>query len=344
MDSKHLLSSLFYLLFLSLFSGNGLVLVHGNPFDDLKVSKLFVFGDSYTDTGNTGKAFSYSWKIPYGWSFPGKPDGRFSDGLVLTDFFAEYLGIKSPIPYKFRRIGGKHLGHGMSFAYGGAGVFNTWFPLPNMTRQINFFQQVLKKDRVYSKRDLNSSVALVSLCGNDYFVYILRNGDPIQGWKSHITYVVNQLSLNLKRIHGLGVKKVAVTLMQPIGCLPMNSIHYSFQKCNETQNSYVTFHNHLLLQAVAKLNKQTKDSPFVILDLNRAFKTVFANKGSSKFVDILKPCCLGIRPEFPCGYVDPKGVKKYTICENPESTFFWDFGHPTQAAWHAVYLALRQQF
>ncbi|KAK2655340.1 hypothetical protein Ddye_008392, partial [Dipteronia dyeriana] len=141
--------------------------------------------------------------------------------------------------------------------------------------------------------------------------------------------------------HGLGVKKVAVTLMQPLGCLSRSSMFYSFQKCNETENSYVTFNNHLLLQAVAKLNKQTEDSPFVILDLNHAFKTVFANKESSKFVNILKPCSQGIRPEFQCGFVDPKGVKKYTICENPESTFFWDCDHRTQGAWHAVYLALR---
>ncbi|KAL5807568.1 hypothetical protein ACOSQ4_030301 [Xanthoceras sorbifolium] len=343
MDTKQFLfsSSSFFFYYLLLLSGIRQVL--GSDLFDFKPTKLFVFGDSYTDTGNTGKALSYSWKPPYGRTFPGKPDGRFSDGLVLTDFLAEYLGIETPIPYKFRRIGSKYCRRGMSFAYGGAGVFNTWFPLPNMTKQINFFEQVLNKDRVYTQSDLHSSAALVSLCGNDYFVYSLRNGS-MQGWKSYIIHVVNQLTLNLKRIHGLGVRKVAVTLMQPIGCLPKSSAAYSYQKCNETENSYVKFHNHLLRQAVAELNNQTMDSPFVILDLNRAFETVFANKGSRKFENPFKPCCVGISKGYSCGSVDERGVKKYTVCENPGSAFFWDFGHPTQAAWHAVYLALREQF
>lgn len=47
--------------------------------------KLFVFGDSYVDTGNLGNSAN-SWKKPYGFTFPGKPAGRFSDGRVLTDF------------------------------------------------------------------------------------------------------------------------------------------------------------------------------------------------------------------------------------------------------------------
>ncbi|PNX79552.1 GDSL esterase/lipase [Trifolium pratense] len=46
--------------------------------------KLFVFGDSYVDTGNFLDSPSY--KAPYGITFPGKPAGRFSDGRVLTDY------------------------------------------------------------------------------------------------------------------------------------------------------------------------------------------------------------------------------------------------------------------
>lgn len=53
--------------------------------------KLFVFGDSYADTGNIGKTAANSWKVPYGITFPGKPAGRFSDGRVLTDYLGVYL-------------------------------------------------------------------------------------------------------------------------------------------------------------------------------------------------------------------------------------------------------------
>lgn len=52
--------------------------------------KLFVFGDSYADTGNIQKSIGNSWKQPYGITFPGKPAGRFSDGRVLTDYVGTY--------------------------------------------------------------------------------------------------------------------------------------------------------------------------------------------------------------------------------------------------------------
>jgi hypothetical protein len=51
--------------------------------------KLFVFGDSFADTGNFVDSPSY--KPPYGITFPGKPAGRFSDGRVLTDYIGNYL-------------------------------------------------------------------------------------------------------------------------------------------------------------------------------------------------------------------------------------------------------------
>jgi hypothetical protein len=47
--------------------------------------KLFVFGDSYVDTGNWPKNDRGPWKEPFGKTFPGIPTGRASDGRVLTD-------------------------------------------------------------------------------------------------------------------------------------------------------------------------------------------------------------------------------------------------------------------
>jgi hypothetical protein len=59
--------------------------------------KLFVFGDSYVDTGNTKKNKPGSWKEPYGITSPGKPTGRFSDGRVLTDFIGTLINLLSLI-------------------------------------------------------------------------------------------------------------------------------------------------------------------------------------------------------------------------------------------------------
>lgn len=100
-----------------------------------------------------------------------------------------------------------------------------------------------------------------------------------QGFPSFITSVVNQLYLNLKRIQNLGVKKVAVTALQPLGCLPRTTANSSFQQCNANQNALVNLHNVLLQQAVGKLNNETKYSSILILDLYSSFMTVLKNKG-----------------------------------------------------------------
>jgi hypothetical protein len=63
--------------------------------------------------------------------------------------------------------------------------------------------------------------------------------------------------------------------------------------------------------------------------------------GSRKFENPLKPCCFGISSDYKCGNVDESGAKKYTVCEDPKATFFWDGAHPTQEGWSAVYSALQ---
>jgi len=63
----------------------------------------------------------------------------------------------------------------MNFAYGGTGVFDTSSKNPNMTIQIDFFQELIKEN-VYTASDLSKSVALVSVAGNDYNFYLARNG------------------------------------------------------------------------------------------------------------------------------------------------------------------------
>jgi phospholipase/lecithinase/hemolysin len=304
-----------------------------------------VFGDSYADTGNSRKALSSSWKLPYGITFPGKPSGRFSDGRILTDYVARFLGLKSPIPYRWRKdVNEEHLKIGMNFAYAGTGVFETLYPGPNMTTQIGFFQRLLD-DCVYTQADLRSSMALVALSGNDYSAYLARNGTN-EGFIPFITQVVKELATNLKQIKALGIPKVVVTALQPVGCLPNSAVNYDYKKCDTQQNQLVGVHNLLLQQAVATFNNGTKHNPFLILDLYKAFDTVLNGSDKAvgsrlKFENPLTPCCAGLSSEYSCGSTDETGAKKYSVCNDPESSFFWDTVHPTQAGWRAIYRALQ---
>ncbi|KAF5729419.1 GDSL esterase/lipase [Tripterygium wilfordii] len=309
--------------------------------------KLLVFGDSYVDTGNLDKS-SFSWMKPYGTTFPGKPAGRFSDGRVLTDYIASFMGIKSPLPYVLRKNKTKSdLKQGMNFAYGGSGVFNTVYNATNMTIQIDFFQKLLE-NHLYTKPELRSSVALVSVTGNDYTTFKAGNGNKtIEGTKAFTRSVINQMTENMKRIGELGLRKIMVTGMQPYGCLPIETSAMSgFKSCNETENEWAKFHNKLLRKAVDRMNSEGGGFVIGILDLYQAFMSAFkGDSHSGESENPLKPCCVGVNgnSKYRCGSVDEKGEEKYAICNHPHSSIFWDLVHPSQNGWHSVYLALRPE-
>ena len=87
------------------------------------------------------------------------------------------MGLKSPLAYKMRKIvmSKNILKRGMNFAFGGAGVFNTYSGIPNVSTQIDYLEDLIKH-KVYTSVDLNNSVALVSVAGNDSAYYLATNG------------------------------------------------------------------------------------------------------------------------------------------------------------------------
>lgn len=107
---------------------------------------------------------------------------------------AKFYGLKSPVPYRWMKYATKQLHYGMNFAYGGTGVFNTLTPEPNMTTQIDIFQNLLK-DSVYKRNDLLSSLFVVSLAGNDYSTYTTTGGSEqvIMMTSSQLTCLENFL-------------------------------------------------------------------------------------------------------------------------------------------------------
>ncbi|XP_078434486.1 GDSL esterase/lipase At5g03610-like isoform X2 [Wolffia australiana] len=295
--------------------------------------KLFVFGDSYADTGNIAKMFSPAWKPPYGVTFPKKPSGRFSDGRVLPDYVASFLGIPSPVPYKYRKQGKKLFPYGMNFAVGGTGVFDTGNFQRNLSVQIDNFHDHL----AVLASPLRRSTALVSVNGNDY-LYLKNNGGGWEELRAYIPKVIAQLKVDLGRIHGLGVAKVGVTNLHPIGCTPLLASLALYRACNETANGAVVYHNGLLAEAVAELNADAVGGaaePFVLVDLFSAFNSSLTRE-MNRSAEALKPCCEGTGGGFRCGSTDENGAPEYRVCDDPGSKFYWDMVHPTQAAWSAV--------
>ncbi|CAN0921723.1 GDSL esterase/lipase At5g03610 [Linum grandiflorum] len=309
-------------------------------------TKLFVFGDSYVDTGNF-EANNGSWLPPYGMTFPGVPAGRFSDGRILTDYIADFLGIRSPIPYQQIRTkkGKEQLKFGVNLAHGGTGILSSISRGPILGKQVAQLRQLIRH-RFYNQSDLNNSVAVVAASGNDYILATFQNATKLT------RRIIKQLKIDMRRIHEeLGIPKVGVLLMQPAGCLPqsvLGSGGNSTSKCNESYNGVVRKHNRLLREAVRDLNKETSNhNNYVVLDLFEAFTVALEehkyHTGSRKYKNPLKPCVSVKKGENACsaGRNNRVGVVvEHRICKHPELSFFFDCNHPSQNGWHSIYLAL----
>ncbi|GAB4833405.1 hypothetical protein Ancab_031648 [Ancistrocladus abbreviatus] len=348
MEREMLFLPLLLCSFICLLTGTN-VGVEGLKANHDHLKKLFVFGDSYADTGNTNKTLSDAWKVPYGMTFPGKPDGRWCNGHILTDYVAKFMSIRTPVAFRSWKNHPNKLKQGMNFAYGGTGVFDIpGVVYPNMTRQIDLFQQLVDQ-KVYNSSDLQDSVVLVTLSGNDYSAYVAEYPNNYTvGIIDFIKKVVPQLVSNVERIYSMGVKQVLVANLQPLGCIPRITQAENSSVCDKFDNTAAGYHNLLLKAAVDKLNLDAHKNdyqPFILLDLFDSFTYVFNNKGvpsgNITFENPLEACCLGINQNYHCASADKNGTKLYTLCDDPKSTFFWDGAHPSQRGWRSISLLLR---
>lgn len=102
--------------------------------------KIYAFGDSYTDTGNTHSAngpsgFGHVSKPPYGITFFHHPTNRYSDGRLMIDFVAQSLSLQFLTPYL--NLKGKGASSGVNFAVAGSTAINhEFFVRNNLTLDI----------------------------------------------------------------------------------------------------------------------------------------------------------------------------------------------------------------
>ncbi|KAL3533827.1 hypothetical protein ACH5RR_007348 [Cinchona calisaya] len=182
-----------------------------------------------------------------------------------------YYGLETPIAHRFINGTKEQVLYGVNFAYGGTGVFDTGNGNPDMTSQIDLLKKLLM-DSVITKADLESSLCLLSVAGNDYAAYLLHNG-KIEDLQEFIRRVVNQLAKDLKTLHDMGARKIAVPSMPPQGCAPMFA--ESFTKCNDTINLLVVAHDLFLNKAVDDLNRESGDSSYYMPDFYNMFRKAY---------------------------------------------------------------------
>ncbi|MFN6513318.1 MAG: SGNH/GDSL hydrolase family protein [Nostoc sp. CreGUA01] len=264
----------------------------------LKVSaqnndEIYVFGDSFSDTGNIFNATSKI--VP---PSPSYFNGRFSNGPVWVEYLASDLGLKLNLE--------------TNFAYGGAttGYENIGIPgLPGLQQQINSFTS--------ANPSANPNALYVIWAGtNDYLDYFF--GDI-----PNPTQTVNNLSVSVKSLAAVGAKDILVVNLPDLGKFPVTGGN---NQDADFLSSFTSAHNSSLTANLNLLNQQlSPDVNIVPLDVNSLFNRIIAAPGEFGLTNVTDSCVGELS-------IVPINLPKQPVVCDPDRFLFWDQVHPTTAA------------
>lgn len=316
------------------------ILVHFST-TSAKVSAIIVFGDSSVDSGNNNfiPTMARSNFQPYGRDFfNGNPTGRFSNGRIPPDFISEAFGLKQSVPaYLDPAYNISDFATGVCFASAGTGFDNATSNVADVIplwKEVEYYKEYQNKLRANvgdekANEILREALYLVSIGTNDflenYYVLPERRCEytTVQQYEDFLIGLAENF---FKEIYGLGARKISLTGLPPMGCLPLeraiNILEY--HDCVEGYNDVALEFNAKLGWLVTKLNK---DLPGLQLVNANAYDILLqiVTKPSRFGFEVAGTGCCGTG-RFEMGFMcNPK-----FICKDANKYVFWDAFHPSE--------------
>ncbi|XP_057747005.1 GDSL esterase/lipase EXL3-like [Arachis stenosperma] len=312
------------------------------------VTGMILFGDSIVDTGNNNEVATLAKCnfLPYGRDFlGGKPTGRFSNGKVPTDFMAEELGIKMPIPsYMSVSLPAADLLTGVNFASGGSGYdplspkLLSVIPLSEQLEQFKEYIGKLKANFGEERTNfiLSKSVVLVVASSNDisnsYFATGIRKAQ--YDINSYTDMLVQIASSFIMEIYKLGARRIGVFNAPPIGCLPFQRTLFggTERKCSQEVNDASKLFNAKLSSVMNSLRHSLTQAKLVDMDVYNPLLHIIENPSEYGFEVVDRGCCgTGtVEAAILCNPLDLQ------ICNDDSKYVFWDSFHPTQRTYQIL--------
>ncbi|XP_057840477.1 GDSL esterase/lipase At2g42990-like [Cryptomeria japonica] len=314
-----------------------------------KVPAIFLFGDSYGDTGNndyidTNVTGDYP---PYGKDFKDCiPTGRISNGKLMSDYFAEGLGIKELLPpYLDPKLKAKDLLTGVCFSSSGTGLDNLTAQISNVIpvwKQIEYFKEYRKKiaglvGEEEATTIINKAIFFISIGTNDFVVnyFSLRTRRLRFTVQEYTDFLLNIYTLYIKELYNLGATRLAVINVPPLGCLPIERLLGSLLikgACNKKINKAADGFNSGLKAMIHGLKPAFPSLKIAYLDYHNLISKFIANPSKYDLEVIAEACC---------GTGTFEAVllcKKFTPCTCADASkyLFFDSVHLTQKAYQNI--------
>ncbi|KAL9244051.1 hypothetical protein vseg_017866 [Gypsophila vaccaria] len=305
------------------------------------VPALFAFGDSLVDTGNNNDLLTLGRCNfpPYGVNFhDGLATGRFSNGRLTIDFYAEALGIKKYVQaYLDPSLQVQDLLTGVSFASSGSGFDSMTSHLASvrsLNEQLKMFKRYRRRIKSvvgYRRAEfiLRNSIFIVAAgswdLANTYFALPFRRVQ--YDVDSYTTFMLKRASLFLKKLYRLGARNIGVSNVPPLGNIPTARTLAGglTRESAEHYNQAVEMFNIKLNVEVQYLNNTLPQAKLVYIDLYGIMTDILHNKTRYGFEVIDRGCC-------GSGLIEagPLCNPFSRICDS-EKFVFWDSYHPTEA-------------
>ncbi|KAL6570523.1 hypothetical protein OROGR_000073 [Orobanche gracilis] len=309
-----------------------------------KVPAVIVFGDSSVDAGNNNQISTMlkSNFPPYGRDFfGGRPTGRFSNGRVPPDFISEAFGLRPFVPaYLDTQYNISDFAQGVCFASAGTGFDNATSNVLNVIplwREIEYFKDYQNKlkacmGEARANSIISEALYIISLGTNDF----LENYYTLPDTRSKYTidqfqdFLIELAEKFTKDIYSLGARKMSMTGLPPMGCLPLerstNFVNGNGDGCMDGYNAVALRFNERLARSVEKVNKDLPGIRVVFSNPYGVFMRII-HKPSEFGFDVASVACCATGM-FEMGYLCDE-LNPFT-CSDASKYVFWDSFHPTE--------------
>ncbi|KAJ0797011.1 putative triacylglycerol lipase [Helianthus annuus] len=308
------------------------------------VTSILVFGDSSVDPGNNND-LPDTWHkgnfLPYGKDFVHSfPTGRFTNGRLPTDFIAAALGYRKEIKaYLDRYLKEEDLVHGVSFASGGSGYDDFTANITNvisLNKQLEYFKEYkIRMERLVGKEDahriVENAVFILSMGTNDFLqnYYFLPTRSHMFTIAQYQRYLIRCMDIYVKKMHSLGVRRLAVVGMEPFGCMPLIRTLKNSDKCDEEMNQVALSFN-LLLKAKVSALEATLGMRTGFVDIYGVIRNILRYPSRYGFTETKKGCCGSGLTEFGTS------LKGLSMCANHSKYIYWDAVHFTESMYYII--------
>ncbi|GLJ50124.1 hypothetical protein SUGI_1066460 [Cryptomeria japonica] len=322
-----------------------------------KVSALFTLGDSIVDPGNNNflPTIAKANHPPYGQDFIDKrPTGRFSNGKLTTDFVAAALGLKDTLPgYLEPDLSIQDFLTGLSFASSATGYDNLTainFNVIPMWKQMEFLKEYKAhlEDMVGKEKSINiiEEALFLMVAGTNDFIYnyfsfpIRKHELSVEQYQNFLLDISSNL---IQDLYNVGARKVGVTGLPPLGCLPMvrdNQRNSVESACIEEFNQIAISYNKKLKENMETLQARLPGITLGYLDIYDSLLDIITYPTKYGFESSTRGCCGTGSTElaFSCNVVTP------ITCADASKFVFWDALHPTQKASEILANVLIEQY